>query len=280
MTALLSDLHVCERRAPSQTATRAMVRWLHLGRPQAVGLETLVENAALMHRVDRKYIAPLQVVRDLIDAVGDTHRVLRINGRRYTTYRTTYFDTEEFASARAHIQGRRRRWKVRSRLYVEDDLSRVEVKTKDNRGNTIKVMGTSHPDLYGTLVGDDRDFVATHLSDFSDANVTDLVPAAEVRYTRATLTDLSAGTRVTIDLGLSMHLSTGGVWLDEQFAMVETKGPLALSRVDKTLLELGVRPRCFSKYVAGASMVTPGIPSNDFASLQARRILHSNAMAV
>lgn len=279
MTALLSDLHVRERPVASKTATAAMVRWLHLGRPRAVDLETLLENAELMHRVDRKYIAPLEVVRDLVDAVGDTHRVLRVNGRRYTSYRTTYFDTDDFTSARAHVQRRRRRWKVRSRLYVEDDLSRVEVKTKDNRGNTVKVMGASHPDLYGSLVGN-RDFVARHLSEFADANVDDLVPTAEVRYTRATLTDLAAGTRVTIDWGLSMHLSTGGVWLDDQFAMVETKGPLAMSRVDKTLFDLGVRPRSFSKYVAAASMVTPGIAANDFASLQARRILHSNAMAV
>jgi len=243
-------------------------------------LETLVEHAALMQRVDRKYVAPIDAVRALVNSVRDTHEVLSIDGRRHTTYRTLYFDTDDFASARDHIQGRRQRWKVRTRLYVEDSLHRVEVKTKDNRGNTVKVMGVSHPDYYGGLVGDDLDFVASHLGDFSRIDVRDLVPAAEVHYKRATLTDLAAGTRVTIDWGLRMQLKNGDVWLDDQYAMVETKGPVALTGVDKALHELGVRPRRFSKYVAATSTVTDGIPSNGFASLRAAGILHSRAMAV
>jgi hypothetical protein len=252
-----------------------MVRRLNLDVPEPVDLQELVDNAALMDRTDRKYIAPVHVVRELVSSLGDTHRVLSIDGRRYTTYRTVYFDTDDFASVRAHIQRRRQRWKVRSRLYVEDQLSRVEVKTKDNRGNTNKVMGVSHPDHYGTLAGEDRDFVEYHLAEFPETDVHDLGPSAEVRYTRATLSDTMAGTRVTLDWGLSMHLEHGEVWLDDQFVMVETKGPVALSRADKTLLGLGVRPRGFSKYVSAASTMYDDLPSNDFASLLASGVLHT-----
>jgi hypothetical protein len=280
MTAVATEVRVWERAAPDQLANEAMVRRLRLGALLPVGLETLIEHAELMQRVDRKYIAPIDVVRRLVNTVRDTHQVLCIDDRRYTTYRTLYFDTDNFTSARDHIQGRRQRWKVRTRLYVEDALHRVEVKTKDNRGSTVKVMGVSHPDYYGTLVGDDRDFVASHLGDFPQIDVRDLSPTTEVRYKRATLTDLAAGTRVTLDWGLSMHLKNGDVWLDDRYAMVETKGPLALSGVDKALHELGIRPRRFSKYVAATSSLTDGIPDNDFASLRAGGILHSRAMAV
>jgi len=280
MTAVATEARVWEHANPDQFANDSVARRLRLRTLRPVGLETLIEHAALMQRVDRKYIAPVDAVRDLVNTVRDTHQVLSIDGRRYTTYRTLYFDTDNFTSARDHIQDRRRRWKVRTRLYVEDELHRVEVKTKDNRGNTVKVMGVSHPDNYGVLVGDDRDFVASHLSDFPQIDVRDLVPAAEVRYKRATLTDLAAGTRVTIDWGLSMHMNSGDVWLDDRFAMVETKGPLVLSGVDKALHELGVRPRRFSKYVAAASTLTEGIPANGFASLRASGILHSRSMAV
>jgi hypothetical protein len=280
MTAVATETRVWEHINPDQLANDSVVRRLRLRTLRPVGLETLIERAALMQRVDRKYIAPVDAVRDLINTVRDTHQVLSIDGRRYTTYRTLYFDTDNFTSARDHIQDRRRRWKVRTRLYVEDELHRVEVKTKDNRGNTVKVMGVSRPDNYGVLLGDDRDFVASYLSDFPQIDVRDLVPAAEVRYKRATLTDLAAGTRVTIDWGLSMHMNSGDVWLDDRFAMVETKGPLVLSGVDKALHELGVRPRRFSKYVAAASTLTEGIPANGFASLRAGGILHSRSMAV
>jgi hypothetical protein len=255
-----------------------MVRRLNLSMPRPVGLETLVEHAALMHRTDRKYIAPVEAVAALIAEISDTHRVLQIKGRHYTTYRTLYFDTVDFESAKAHIQRRRKRWKVRSRLYVEDQLCRVEVKTKDNRGNTVKVMGISEPERYGTLTGEDRDFVEFHLSDFPETDVADLVPATEICYSRATLSDLEAGTRVTIDWGLTAHLENGDVWLDDQIALVETKGPAALSRVDHTLYQLGVRPRGFSKYVTAASSLVPDIASNDVRSLQSSGIVHYRAL--
>jgi hypothetical protein len=278
MTALATEVRTWDGPRPDQFASEAMVRRLDLDMLLPVGLETLMEHAALMHRTDRKYIAPVDAVRELVAAVSDTHQVLSINDRRYTTYRTLYFDTQDFTSARAHVQRRRQRWKVRARLYVEDKLSRVEVKTKDNRGNTAKVMGISHPDYYGALIGDDHDFVAMHLTDFPDIKVRDLVPAAEVLYTRSTLADLNSGTRMTIDWGLSMHLANGDVWLDDQYATVETKGPTALSSADKALNALGIRPRGFSKYVAATSTLLPDIPSNDFASLRAGKILHSRVM--
>jgi hypothetical protein len=280
MTALATEVRTWVGPSPDRVANEAMVGWLNLDMLQPVELDTLVEHAALMHRTDRKYVVPRDAARELVAALGDTHQVLSINDRRYTTYFTLYYDTDDFASARAHVQRRRQRWKVRTRLYVEDQLHRVEVKTKDNRGNTEKVMGVSHPDYFGTLSRDDRKFVAFHLSDFPETKVRDLVPTAEVRYTRATLADLATGTRLTLDWGLTTRLADGDVWLDDQFVMVETKGPASLSRADKTLHQLGVRSRSFSKYVSAASTMRPEIPANDFASLRANKILHSRALEV
>lgn len=274
MTALATDLQLWAGPSTDQLANEAMIRQLELDSPRPVGLGKLMERAALMERTDRKYIAPVGVAQELVNAIGDTHRVLAIKGRRYTTYRTLYFDTVDLRSARAHVQGRRQRWKVRMRHYLEDDLCRVEVKTKDNRGSTVKVMGESDPSRFGALTGRDRKFVALHLSDFADVRAQDLVPTAEVLYTRATMTDLAAGTRATFDWGLTVRMDGGHTWLDDQFVMVETKGPAALSRVDRTLHDLGVRPRGFSKYVSAASATRSDIPFNDFASLRAKEILH------
>ena len=275
MTELLTREDATGLAAGAQFATDTMVRKLNLHQPATISLAELVEHAALTDRTDRKYIASAEVVADLVEAIGSSHRVLSIAGRRHTSYRSVYFDTENFASARAHIQRRRRRWKVRSRLYVEDGLTRVEIKTKDNRGNTSKVMGLSHPDRYGSLTGDDRDFVEFHLAEFPETDVRELVPAAEVRYTRATLSDPAAGTRVTLDWGLSMHLEAGEAGLDDQLVVVETKGAATLSLVDKTLLRLGVRPGGFSKYVSAVSTLHDHLPSNDFARMLGTGDLHS-----
>jgi hypothetical protein len=100
------------------------------------------------------------------------------------------------------------------------------------------------------------------------------MPSAEITYTRATLSDLHEGTRVTIDWGLRAHLEGGDVWMDDEYALIETKGPLALSRVDRKLHRLGARPRPISKYVAAVSLVNEQIPNNDIRQL-AGRVLHA-----
>ncbi len=239
-----------------------------------VGLRELVEHAALMQRTDRKYIVDLDTVRTLIATLSQTQQVLEIDGRHSTMYRTLYFDTPDLQACRAHVQKRRRRWKARSRLYVEDQLCRIEVKTKDNRGGTDKVMAPSHPDRYGLLIGEERDFVISHLAaQHPELDVPALVPSAEISYTRATLANLEAGTRVTIDWNLHCRLEPGDVWLDPGYALVETKGPSTASEADRVLNSLGTRPRSFSKYVAAASIMHANVADNDFRVLRGR-ILH------
>lgn len=260
---------------PAQT----LAKTIGLDALAPVGLTDLVERAALMHRTDRKYIADLATVRALVSDLSASHQVLEISDRRSTSYRTLYFDTDDLTACRAHVQKRRRRWKARSRLYVEDALCRIEVKTKDNRGETQKVMGPSHPDRYGMLIGDELEFVATHLGvAHPEVDVMALTPSAEISYTRATLTNLQAGTRVTIDWNLHCRLEPGDVWLDAGYALIETKGPTTPSDADRALNRLGTRPRSFSKYVAAASLMHANIADNDVRYLR-DRVLHHHLLA-
>jgi hypothetical protein len=272
MTLLLDPPHGL---LPPQRSTEPMTRRLGLARLRNVGLDELIAQAALTERTDRKYIVTASTARALVDAIGDTHRLLKIKGRQYTSYQTMYFDTPDLTSVSAHIQRRRRRWKVRSRLYVEDDLCRVEVKSKDNTGATLKVMHDSESSRFGTLVEDDRSFVADHLVGYRDADVDTLIPSAEIDYVRATLSDLDAGTRVTIDWNLTMRTPMGATWLDADHVMVETKSTGDSSRPDQVLGELGIRPRRFSKYVAATSTTYPRIPDNDFRRLLTRGVLET-----
>jgi hypothetical protein len=274
MTAVATEPEEITTKIPVQTSDVDQVHLLGVDALRPVSLEEIVEHAALMHRTDRKYIAPLDTVRALVHDLADTHRVLQIDGRHHTTYRTLYWDTAGFEAARSHVQKRRRRWKVRSRLYVEDGLCRIEVKTKDNRGDTKKVMGPSDPERYGYLGGEEAEFVAHHLASHPEVDVSALVPAAEVCYTRSTLADLQSGTRVTIDWKLVCHLETGDVWMDDNYALIETKGPSTPGVADRALNRLGTRPRSFSKYVAAASTMNTGIADNDVRALQGS-VLHN-----
>jgi len=261
------------------TGTAALARagfaeLLRLEDLRPASLAEIDAAAALQHRVDRKYLIPASAAARLISRLSGTHHVLDIHGRRSTAYRSTYFDTPQLAAWRAHSQGRRRRWKVRTRLYAEDRLCRMEVKTKDGRGATVKHAHTVDADVYGRLESgtEAAAFVDRVLSGGGiDVTAADLAPAGEVCYLRAALADLDAGTRVTLDGALACHRDGRTAALDPGYVLVETKGTARPAPADRHLLALGARPVSISKYIVGLSLLVPGLPDNDVRRLARTR---------
>lgn len=243
-----------------------------VSRCREVTLSEVLASAAQLTRVDRKYLVRLDAVQSLLEGLHASHRLLVIDGRQFTTYRSTYFDTADAATARAHVQGRRRRWKARSRLYVEDRLCRLEVKAKDARGTTVKTVAETDPTDYGRLSPDGSAFISAVLRDRSLDDVRALQPTAEVRYQRVTLADLEESTRVTLDWGVTISMNTGRAWVDRDFVLVETKGAARPGEADRALARLGVRPCSFSKYVAGVALLRDDVPANDFRAFFGRQL--------
>ncbi|WP_006607124.1 polyphosphate polymerase domain-containing protein [Streptomyces auratus] len=267
-TAMLADpAETAEARAP-------LPGLLGLDALRAASLTEIDAAAALQHRVDRKYLVPTASAARLVAALAPAHRVLDICGRRTTDYRSTYFDTGRLAAWRAHVQGRRRRWKVRTRLYAEDRLCRVEVKTKDGRGATVKHALTVDADAYGRLdtCSGAVAFVDRVLCDAGiGITAAALTPAGEVRYVRATLADLEAGSRVTLDTQLTCHRDGRTAALDPGYVLIETKGGPRPAAADRHLLGLGARPVSLSKYIVGLSLLVPGLPDNNVRRLARTR---------
>ncbi|MFE7245873.1 VTC domain-containing protein [Streptomyces sp. NPDC057582] len=255
-------------------AGEGFARALGLDELRGVPLAEVDAVAALQHRVDRKYLIPAQSAARLVEELAGTHHVLDIRGRRTTEYRSTYFDTAHLAAWRAHNQGRRRRWKVRTRLYAEDRICRMEVKTKDGRGATVKHAHRIEADAHGRLEAGTEAavFVDTVLL-AAGVNVTaaDLAAAGEVHYRRAALADLDAGTRLTLDGLLTCHRDGRTAALDDGYVLVETKGTARLAPADRCLLALGARPLSISKYVIGLSLLVPGLPDNNMRHLARTR---------
>lgn len=238
-----------------------------------VGLAEVVDRAAQLTRVDRKYLVSRDVAAAFLADLPGRFRVLAIDGRHSTSYASTYFDTPELDACRDHVQRRRRRWKIRSRLYVEDRLCRIEVKTKDRRGLTEKAVALSDPSRHGRLDGPEAEFVARVLAERGvDVDVRALQPSMKVRYERVTLADTEQSLRVTLDWDVECRLDGGRVRVDENWVLVETKGGLRPSEADRGLVALGARPRSFSKYVSAASLLSPHIADNDVRALHGRQL--------
>lgn len=238
----------------------------------AVSLAEVVEHAATLTRVDRKYLVPRAQLSELVGALQDRFRALEIDGRRSTTYTSRYFDTAELTSCRSHLQGRRRRWKVRVRRYEEDGLTRVEVKVRDGRGATAKTVldldGRTAVDPDGHLDQEAAEFVTTVLARHAfPVDVAALRPTMEVTYRRSTLADTSEGLRLTIDSELLCELDERHVRLDHGFVVVETKGGIRPGPADRALIMMGVRPRSLSKYASAAALLREDLADNDVRRL-------------
>ena len=108
-----------------------------------VGLGTVQSAADLQERVDIKYVIRAADLLPLADALQRSYARLVIDGVSAFRYRSVYLDTPGLACFHDHRQGRRRRWKARTRDYLDSDLRRLEVKLKDGRGRTVKHSMTS-----------------------------------------------------------------------------------------------------------------------------------------
>ncbi len=124
-----------------------------------VSLREVIDAADLQTRVDRKYLLTTAELAALGEHLGH-FRALEIAGRRRFGYESVYFDTPDLDLYRAHRQGRRRRFKVRIRTYLDSGESMLEVKTKGPRGETVKARTPHDPHRRHRLDSTARDFVA------------------------------------------------------------------------------------------------------------------------
>jgi hypothetical protein len=225
-----------------------------------VSLAELDAAASLQTRRDRKYLVPIATAAELVGRLGDGARILEIDGRRSFRYESVYYDTPDFASYLAAARRRPRRFKVRTRTYLDSGLSQLEVKTRDGRGRTVKERH-DHEAAGGTrLAWEELRFLAGN--PLVRGHEAALRAVLVNRYSRTTLLLGDGAGRVTIDLGLRAASDDGmGVELADM-AVVETKSPGAAGPADRALWELGVRPTRVSKFCTSLAAMRPDLPAN------------------
>jgi len=223
-----------------------------------VDLVELQERADLQTRIDRKYIIDLPVAEELLVSLGQRTRVLENAGRRRFRYRSTYFDTDDLASFYGAARARRHRFKVRTRSYLDSGLTVLELKTRDGRGQTVKVR-TEHTAGHDRLDAAARAFLAEN--GLPEDTVDRLHPTLETSYQRSTCL-AAAGSRWTLDDTLCCTAAGGRrVGLVDQ-VLVETKSVGRATEVDRWLRDRHVRDVQVSKYGTGLAALRPDLPAN------------------
>ncbi len=239
----------------------------------SVGLAELERTAALQDRMDVKYVVTLEQFAALAQQLRATHSVLEIDGRRAFAYRTTYFDTAELRAFRDHVQQRRRRYKCRSREYVDSGFCTFEVKLKGARGRTVKHRMPYDVAARDALSEPALSFLRECVSGtYGREPEQGLEPALAVAYTRMTFAAPELGERVTCDFDLAFSAPDGtSGQLAAGAVIVESKSPRGNAAADRILRTLGARPAdgC-SKYALGVSFTRPGVRGNGLRPLLKR----------
>lgn len=258
-----------------------------------VTLQELNDRAALTERIDRKYLVTEADVTALLEHMHlSGARCLEIGARRQFGYLSDYFDTPDLEFYRLAATKRRRRVKLRERVYLDSGLHFMELNTRGPRGHNVKdrlplanmtrdelkrisngaplrsdpistdpVVARWYCELLEErrVIGDHRTG-ATHL---------EVEPVLRSLYTRLTLL-LPEDSRVTIDAGLELQSRTtswkqmepNGVTTLGGRVVIETKSSGAPSEADRVLWRHGIRPIRISKYALGLATAHPELPAH------------------
>jgi hypothetical protein len=229
-----------------------------LGAFQKIDL-TEMDGVQLMNRTDTKFMFDQATLLSILPDLKDTYRVLEVESCRQSRYETLYYDTQDFYNFISHQNGKRHRYKIRKRSYVESNIAFLEIKEKNNKGRTFKSR-VKIEEIRPVIDDYGLSFVARKTDDQRG-----LEPKIWNSYSRTTLVDTVGGERVTLDTDLSFYFEERRIELPN-FVIAEVKqdGENRHSRFIQHMKARFIRPEGISKYCLGVAMLYDNVKSNTF----------------
>jgi hypothetical protein len=216
-----------------------------------------MNSVALLKRKDTKFIINISYLPNILDQLKKSYLVLEIDGRRIMNYSSLYLDTADFKFYNDHHNGRINRTKIRQRKYVDSNLTFIEIKKKNGKGETDKFR-KQIPDFETELSQNSKDFIQ---------KVTNkklvLQPSLWNDFKRITLVNLVSKERVTIDVNLTFSIDTKKK-VYSQLVVIELKQAKfdRTTEVVKILKNIQCNPYSISKYCVGATNLYQDLKQN------------------
>jgi hypothetical protein len=229
-----------------------------LNKFESVTLKQL-DSVKLQNRMDTKYILSKAQLVLLLEGIKEEQFVLEIDNTRVFNYKTIYFDTPDFQFYKDHHNGCVNRIKVRSREYVESNLSFYEIKRKLFGIRTDKQRKII-PAIYHEVPLEDYNLIQ-----YKRLNNKPIEKKLTNDFKRITLTNKKFTERITIDLEIGFDNGKKQIQLSE-LVVIEVKQGKAdvFSNTIQMLKKLRVHESSFSKYVIGVSLLEENIKHNNF----------------
>ena len=219
-----------------------------------------MDAVKLMNRTDTKFVFHTSKLADLLSLSLEHYHVLQIGENRDFMYNSLYYDTAGLDLYLDHHNGKRPRFKVRFREYLETGTVFLEVKRKTNKNRTRKCriqVEEIEMELSGKSI--------QYIEEVAPLKAAFLKPATWTIFRRITLVGKNSPERITIDYELSFRQ------VDQEkhlpfYTICEVKRDSfsGHSAFIKTLRELSIFPVNSSKYCLGTVLLNEGIKNNRF----------------
>ncbi|GAB3658762.1 polyphosphate polymerase domain-containing protein [Glycomyces tarimensis] len=225
-----------------------------------IALADLMEVAELQTRVDRKYLVDRADLAALLESLSGELAVLEIDRVRRFAYESVYFDTPDLSSYLGAARSRRRRFKVRTRTYLDSGQCMLEIKTRSGQATVKERFDYAAGDRH-RLTEEGRWRIAT--CGRVPASAEAFEPVLVTRYLRVTVLHVPSGARLTCDTELRFEDFAGRVGaISPEVAVLEVKSAGRTGPVDRRLWKAGYRPCPISKYGTGMAFLRPELPAN------------------
>lgn len=170
-----------------------------------ISLTELNSSASFLNRIDTKFLVTEKKFSKILKDLKKDFYVLEINWKNTFEYDSIYMDTEDYMFQIQHQAKEKSRTKVRTRLYVDSDLSFFEYKQKTKKV-TRKFRYEFPKDEHGKMTkGKSRFYEWIHMSFYWTSNPTKITPSLRTHYDRLTLCSKDNSERVTVDFNVEME---------------------------------------------------------------------------
>jgi len=220
---------------------------------------TLNEDLFLFDRRDTKYLFLFKDLYKILDILKGHYYILKVNGKNFSHYKTTYFDTGNNDLYKAHHNGKLNRYKVRVRNYLDSMLIYLEVKFKSNKRRTIKKR----------ILTEDKSHFSEEDALFLNSAIPydphDLSPSLMTEYVRLTLINFDHLEKVTIDFNLRFrHLKNDKETKMQKIGIIEVKNERGRnhSLFSKIVNDDLIHYKRVSKYCLGMSLLDEHVKKN------------------
>lgn len=218
-----------------------------------------LKDYKLLNRIDTKYICSIQQLPKILLKATEHFKIQTINSERTFDYESLYFDTSDLKTYFDHHQGKRIRYKIRFRTYIDTGDSFLEVKKKKNSFRTNKKrdkfeFSSSLNDIHKKFLGECIEIPESGLK-----------PTIWTIFNRITLAGKNHIERITIDRNIKFKKDDKEIELPNMIIIEVKRNKTGdISPFTQILKDLYIRPFGISKYILGNILLNPDIKHNRF----------------